>query len=100
MKKIYVIVGESGEYSSRSEWCVKAFETERKAMQKVIEMEGGARLIAERCRWDYEGKDKIETWSDDEEVIKAGEFIGDPKLPNLFERETLKYRYETITLED
>ena len=36
MRKVYVVIGEQGEYSDRSEWCVAAWETEEQAKAHVL----------------------------------------------------------------
>ena len=44
MTTVYVVVGESGDYSSRSEWLVRAFATENEATEFVAVCE--AHLLA------------------------------------------------------
>jgi hypothetical protein len=50
--KIYVVIGTTGEYSDRTEWLVKAFESENSAKKMVIEFSEKAREI-----WDMKEKD-------------------------------------------
>ena len=39
MKTIFVIIGETGEYSDRSEWLVRAVRTEDRAQKFIRELE-------------------------------------------------------------
>lgn len=45
MKKIYVVMGTSGEYSDRDEWPVKAYIDEEKAKTHVVKASERAREI-------------------------------------------------------
>jgi hypothetical protein len=43
MSTIYVVLGQTGEYSDRREWLVKAVTTENKAKELVLELSDAVR---------------------------------------------------------
>lgn len=45
VRMIYVVVGETGEYSDRTEWLVAAFDTEEAAKARVIKATDRAREL-------------------------------------------------------
>lgn len=55
---IYVVFGCTGEYSDRSEWCVKAFRNEERAKDLVNNLNTSARILFQKIengevdKWD------------------------------------------------
>lgn len=61
MKEIFVVIGSTGEYSDRSEWCVAAVETEDAAKRYVAALDVQYQSIPQHMRddrWDHEDEIK------------------------------------------
>lgn len=95
-KKIFVIIGEAGEYSDRCVWVVKGVSKESLAKEIVIKMEGKARLMESRFCYDYEGEDKLNKYEDSDIKI-ARKFVGDSNA--VFDFYAPHYSYQSIILE-
>ena len=89
MRKKYVVIGTTGEYSDRSEWLVKAFNTESEAKVYVVLCEAQGRL-AELAR----NKGEIDTWGDiPERYLKYDKAM-------YIDYTGVSYYYEEVELEE
>lgn len=84
---VYVIVGETGEYSDRSVWIVKAFANEENAKEFVIKATEKAKEIYLL--------DRDLSWEESEKLIKSNEY--DPFFKMNYTGTS--YYYEEVLLE-
>jgi len=82
-KKIYVVIGSTGEYSDRMEWLVKAFTSEKKAMKHVTKASEAARKIELNRKSPYHAPENLN--------------IYDPQM--LMDYTGTNYHYEEVILE-
>lgn len=92
--KIYIVLGNTGEYSDFKEWIVCAYKDEVKAKNRVIELETLLKSFKDQCkesdfRYDYEVGMQVQ-----EEMRKSG----DPRCE--IDYTWTRYHYEETDLKD
>ena len=93
--KIYIVEGQTGEYSDHRRWNVCAYMNEQSARDKVMRLEENARLAIQK--W---GEDAVKgLWFGDESIGKEiREFIGDPHFQSDYTG--TQYHITTVDLAD